>query len=177
MYIENILLDDIVIIKKEPVVDSRGFFERIYCHNEYEKLNIDFDYVQQNISFNSKKGTIRGLHYQQPPFGEKKIIQCLRGKIMDVLLDIDADSKNYGKCVCVELSDENNRMIYVPEHYAHGFQTLMDNTLLLYFMGNYYNSDAARGYNCFSELLDIEWPINEKYIISDKDSKLPFFGE
>lgn len=177
MFIEEVLLDGIIVIRKEPVFDNRGAFERVFCIDQIKDFGITFKCVQENLSRNNKKGTIRGLHYQKSPYGEDKIIQCITGKVFDVLVDIDTASSHYGEWVGIELSEENGRVIYVPHKYAHGFQTLEDNSIMLYHMGNYYNPDAATGINCFSKELNIPWPIPESYIISKKDISLDEFSK
>ncbi|MBR4574865.1 MAG: dTDP-4-dehydrorhamnose 3,5-epimerase [Lachnospiraceae bacterium] len=176
MFVESVFLDDIIVMKKEPFIDNRGYFERIFDAEKLEGFGIKFQLVQQNISNNVKRGTLRGLHYQTGIYAEDKIIQCIKGRVFDVLVNIDVNSEDYGKWISVELSEDNRRMIYVPCKYAHGFQTLEDNTIMMYHMGNYYNAEAADGYNCFSETLGIKWPIDIGYIISEKDSKLKDFG-
>ena len=175
MYVESILLDDIIVIKKEPFVDNRGFFERVFDVTELKDFGIDFQCVQQNISNNTKRGTLRGLHYQMGAYAEDKMIQCIKGCVFDVLVNVDVDSSDYGKWISIELSEDNGRMVYVPSKYAHGFQTLEDDTIMLYHMGNYYNAGAATGFNCFSGRLNINWPIEKDFIISEKDSKLRDF--
>ncbi|MCK5398353.1 MAG: dTDP-4-dehydrorhamnose 3,5-epimerase family protein, partial [Thermoplasmata archaeon] len=126
------------IIDIEPIEDDRGFFARSWCRNEFEKHGLNPDLVQCNISFNKKKGTLRGMHYQTAPHEESKLVRCTRGSLFDVIIDLREDSGTYKKWFGIELSAENRRMIYMPGGFAHGFQTLEDNTEVFYQMTEFY---------------------------------------
>lgn len=176
MVVEGKIFNDIVVLRKEPIIDNRGSFERVFCVEELREMGLEFDCVQQNISRNIKCGTIRGMHFQSYPHGENKLIQCLKGRVYDVIVDLERNSPNYGKWTSIELSEENGRILYVPYKYAHGFQTLEDDTVMLYHMDNYYCAEAASGINCFSKELAIDWPISTGYTISKKDMNLDEFA-
>lgn len=156
------------VIKMEKLEDNRGFFARSWCCQEFERLGLNHKLVQCNISFNCKKGTLRGMHYQASPYEETKLIRCTRGAIYDVIIDIRPDSQTFKQWVAVELTDDNHKLLYVPEGMAHGFQTLTDNSEVFYQMSEFYTPDSARGIRWDDPAFGIEWPI-EEMIISDKD--------
>lgn len=174
MLFEKTALAGVFIITLEVKTDERGFFARSFCKKEMEEIGLESQFVQCNISYNHKKGTIRGLHYQSSPYGEIKIVSCRRGAIYDVIVDIRKASPTYGKWIGVELSEKNNQAIYIPEGFAHGFQTLSDNSEVFYHMGNYYYPEAANGIRWNDPNLGIGWPSTE-IIISEQDKNLPGF--
>jgi dTDP-4-dehydrorhamnose 3,5-epimerase len=149
--------------------DSRGFFARTFCAKEFEAHGLNPTIAQCNLSFNHKKGTLRGMHYQVPPVSETKVVQCIRGAIQDVIIDLRPDSPTYKQHISVELSAENRRALYIPELFAHGFQTLADDTEVLYLMGEFYTPGYDRGFRYDDPAFGIEWliPISE---ISEKDA-------
>ena len=159
------------VIEIEPLEDERGFFSRCFCKKEFEKLGLNSDMVQSNISFNHKAGTLRGMHYQKPPYEEVKIVSCHVGAIYDVIVDIRPASETYLQWFGVELSAENHKMLYIPTEFAHGYQTLVDKTLVFYAQGY----EAAISWN--DPLIGIKWPECENRIISEKDSKNKTFNE
>lgn len=169
-------LTGVYIIKLEPIFDDRGAFSRIFCKEEFKKINYTKEIVQINYSANHKKGTIRGLHYQVNPGSEIKIIRCVRGRVFDVIVDIREGSPGFLKSFALELTGENWKMIYVPEGFAHGFQTLEDNCELLYQHTNYYKKEHERGLRFDDPMLGIEWPL-EVTVISEKDSKYELLNE
>ena len=156
------------IVETEIVKDDRGFFARAWCKNEFEQNGLNANLVQCNMSFNEKIGTLRGMHYQEEPYGEIKLVRCIKGAIYDVIIDIRKDSSTYKQWFSVELNYDNRKMLYVPEGFAHGFQTLEDNTEVFYQMSEFYYQDLAKGYRWDDKAFNINWPI-EKKIISDKD--------
>ena len=162
------------VISLKPKKDERGFFARTFCKLEMEKFGLHTEFVQCNISCNYKKGTLRGLHYQADPFGEIKIVSCRRGAIFDVIVDIRNESETYGQFFTIELSVDNYQALYVPTGFAHGFQTLTDETEVFYLMGNYYELAAARGIRWDDPKLNIPWPENNK-IISEQDKTFNTF--
>ncbi|URZ15998.1 dTDP-4-dehydrorhamnose 3,5-epimerase [Clostridium felsineum] len=170
MIFKETKLRGVYIIEIEPVEDERGFFARSWCKEELDKYNLDSNLVQCNISFNKKKGTLRGMHFQKKPHEEVKIVRCTKGSIYDVVVDIRKDSETYMKCISVELSDKNRKMIYIPKGFAHGFQTLEDNTEVFYQMSEFYHPECASGIKWDSKNINIQWPIKEK-IISVKDKE------
>ncbi|WPC41057.1 dTDP-4-dehydrorhamnose 3,5-epimerase [Clostridium sp. JS66] len=157
-------------IEIETIRDERGFFARSWCKEEFEKYNLDSNLVQCNISFNKKKGTLRGMHYQREPYSEVKVVRCTRGAIYDVIIDLRESSPTFKKWFSIELTEENRKMIYIPKGFAHGFQTLFDNTEVFYQMSEFYNSEFASGVRYNDKIFDINWPI-ENITISDKDKK------
>lgn len=156
------------IIDMEPSADARGFFARAWCQREFAAHGLKSRFVQCNISYNIKKGTLRGMHYQIAPYAEAKVVRCTRGAIYDVIIDLRPDSLTYKQWVAVELTAENYRMLYVPEGFAHGFQTLKDDTEVFYQMSEFYHPECARGVRWDDEAFGIEWP-QSVLILSDKD--------
>ncbi len=167
-------LKDAYIIEPEKHIDERGFFARTFCKKEFAESGISNDLVQSNISFNRKSGTIRGMHYQVEPFAESKIVSCYAGEIYDVIIDLRKTSDTYCQWYGVLLSSENYKSLFVPGGFAHGFQTLKDNTLIHYQMGEFYMPDYARGIRWNDPMFNILWPM-EKVIVSEKDSQYPDF--
>ena len=156
------------VIEIEPIEDERGYFARSFCQKEFEKHGLNPCIAQCNISFNKKKGTLRGMHYQAEPYPEAKLVRCIMGSIYDVIIDLRIDSPTYCEWFAVELSADGSKMIYIPEGYAHGFQTLEDNTEVFYQMSEFYNPDVARGVRWDDPAFNIDWPLGDK-IISVKD--------
>lgn len=159
-------------ITLDRIKDDRGWFTRSWCSKEFNAQGLNSNVVQCNISYNNKRGTLRGMHYQEKPYKEAKLVRCCQGSIFDVVIDLRSDSATFKKWVCIELSSNERNMLYIPEGLAHGFQTLEDNTEILYQMSEYYNSECARGVRWNDPQFAIEWPIAEK-IISLKDQQYP----
>ena len=158
------------IIEIEPHEDNRGFFSRGFCRREMlEKTGIDFEVCQSNISYNSKKGTIRGIHYQVHPYEERKIVSCVKGKIFDVVVDLRKDSPTYLKWQGVELSEDNYKMLLIPKGCGHGFQSLEDDTVLNYKVDQYFNPNADSGVCYNDSAINVQFPIKDNIIISEKD--------
>ena len=164
------------VIEVEPIEDSRGLFARSWCKREFESHNLDSKLVQCNISFNIKKGTLRGMHYQIEPFEEAKLVRCTRGAIFDVIIDLRAGSPTFKDWFAVELTDENRKMLYIPERFAHGFQTLKDNTEVFYQMSECHSSEHSRGIRYNDPSFSIWWP-EDRRIISKKDQQYPDFSQ
>lgn len=160
------------LIKPEPFVDERGLFARVYCKDEFTKINFHDEFVQFNHSVNKIKGTFRGFHYQLPPFSEVKLIRCVRGKVFDVIVDIRKNSKTFLKHFSVELSEENMKMLLIPKGFAHGFLTLEDNSHMIYHHTEYYKPGFEGGLRFDDPLLKIDLPELPK-IISEKDKNNP----
>jgi len=160
------------LIDLEKREDERGFFARYFCNKEFALHNLATDWVQVNTSFSNEKGTIRGMHFQRPPKAEAKLVRSLKGSIFDVIVDLRANSSTYGKWVGKELNDTNRKMMYVPQGFAHGFQTLTSNVELLYFHSEFYSkkSEDAIIYN--DKTINISWPIPVTSI-STKDKLNP----
>lgn len=162
------------LIDIEPVHDERGFFARTFCREEFARYGLHGDFVQSNVSFNRLKGTLRGMHYQAAPHEEIKLIRVTRGSVYDVIIDIRPDSRTVGQWTAVELSAENRRMLYVPKGFAHGFQTLEDNTEVWYHMSEYYHPESARGLRWDDPAIRMYWPLQVQ-CISERDTTFPDF--
>jgi len=160
------------IIEPERLEDQRGFFARAWCAREFEAHGLVFRPVQANMSYNRTKGTLRGMHYQVLPYAESKLIRCTRGTILDVIIDLRPDSTTYCEWIGVELTAENYQSLYVPECFAHGFQTLADDTEVTYHVSQFYTPAAERGIRFDDPAFGIRWPL-EVNVISDKDQGWP----
>jgi dTDP-4-dehydrorhamnose 3,5-epimerase len=147
------------IIDPIPHEDDRGRFMRAWCAREFTEHGIEFRPVQANMGFSIHKGTVRGLHFQEAPADEAKLVRCTRGAMFDVVLDLRPGSQSYGKWYGVELSAENGRMLYVPEHCAHGYQTLEENTEMQYMTSAFYAPKSARGVRFDDPAFSIRWPL------------------
>jgi dTDP-4-dehydrorhamnose 3,5-epimerase len=165
-------LSGVYVIELELIKDGRGYFSRTFCQKEFQELGIHDRYVQANTSYNKKRGIVRGMHYQSSPNEEAKIVSCSQGAVMDVVVDIRDFSSTFGRVLNVELTEESGKMLYIPEGFAHGFQTLRDNTKVCYQMSEYYHPESSRGISPLDPELSIDWPL-EISGISDKDKNLP----
>lgn len=157
------------IIEIEPREDERGFFARSWCEDEFQQHGLNTRLVQCNISYNKKRGTLRGMHYQIAPFAETKLVRCTMGAIFDVIVDLRRDSPTYMQWISVELTAENRRALYVPDEFAHGFQTLTDNTEVFYQMSEFYHAECSRGIRWDDPAIGIAWPLQDQVILSGKD--------
>jgi len=155
--------------------DERGFFARSFCQQEFRARGLKTAIAQCNVSFNRLKGTLRGMHFQLAPKAEAKLVRCIRGAIYDVIVDIRPRSATYCSWTAVELTADNCRMLYIPEGFAHGFQTLEDNSEVFYHMFEFYSPEHARGVRWDDPAFAITWPLM-KPIISDKDRNYPFMS-
>lgn len=156
------------VIDVDPIKDERGFFARSFCQNEFSNLGLKSVIAQSNISYNTVKNTLRGMHYQQPPYAEAKLVTCISGSIFDVIIDIRPTSATYMQYFCCELTSSNRRSIYIPEGFAHGFQTLEDHSEVLYQMFDFFSPSHAWGIRWNDESFNIPWP-SSPAVISDKD--------
>ncbi len=163
------------IIEQDFLKDSRGFFARSWSEREFAAEGLHPTFVESNISFNIKKGTLRGMHYQTAPYEQPKLVRCSMGAIFDVIIDLRPDSLTYKEWVGVELNAENRRMLYMPAGFAHGFQTLRDNTEIFYQMGQVYAAEHGRGVRWNDPAFGIEWPPDERTII-ERDAQYPDFA-
>lgn len=163
------------IIELQPIMDERGFFSRSFCKNEFESLGLETDVAQCNVSFNNKKGILRGMHFQHHPKAEAKLVRCTRGVIYDVIVDLRPSSQTYCKWETVELSNENHKALYIPEGFAHGFQTLEDNTEVFYQMFEFFAPEYASGVRWDDPAFGIKWPLANP-IISEKDRSYPLLN-
>jgi dTDP-4-dehydrorhamnose 3,5-epimerase len=163
------------VIDIEPREDERGFFARSWCEDEFKEHGLNPRLAQCNISFNKKRGTLRGMHYQIDPFPEAKVVRCTMGAIYDVILDLRPESPTFKQWFAVELTVENRRALYVPEGFAHGFQTLVDNTEVFYQMSEFHHPECARGVRWDDLAFGIEWPVAISRI-SKADEKYSLWG-
>jgi len=163
-------LKDAFLIELAPFQDERGLFARTFDKKLFESINHHKEFVQFNHSVNHFKGTLRGLHYQVAPSSEIKLVRCIRGRVYDVIVDVREGSPTFLEYLGVELSENNLRMLYIPEGFAHGFQTLEDNSQMIYHHSNYYNPSSERGIRYNDPRLNIPWPLAPT-VLSDKDQK------
>ena len=167
-------LPDTVIVDIEERVDARGLFARTFCEEEFASAGLPTRFVQSSVSFNAHRGTLRGLHYQVPPKAEGKLVRCTRGAVYDVVLDLRSSSPAYLRSISVELTAENRRALYIPPGCAHGFQTLLDDSEVLYLMTEFYAPETARGVRWNDPLFGIAWPIGNP-TMSERDATYPDF--
>ena len=156
------------VIELEPFKDQRGLFARTFCKKEFQQINHSKEFVQFNHSLTVNKGAIRGMHYQGPPDCEIKLVRCIAGKVFDVIIDVREGSPTFLECFSVELSPDNLKMIYIPEGFAHGFQTLEENAQLIYHHTGYYNPETERAIRYNDPAIGIEWPLTPTDV-SEKD--------
>ena len=161
------------IIDLERREDSRGFFARAFCQNEFNAHGLKPIIAQANLASNPKEGTLRGMHFQYPPAAETKLVRCTRGAILDIIVDLRPESPTYLEHISVELSEDNYRALYVPERFAHGYQTLRDNTDTSYQVGEFYTPSAEGGLRYDDPRLGLKWPLPVS-LISDKDKAFGF---
>jgi len=174
MIFTEMALKGAYLVEPEELKDERGFFARTWCRRDFESHGLNPQVAQCSISFNTKKGTLRGLHFQTQPYEEAKLVRCTRGAIYDVIVDVRPHSPTLTQHVGVILSSENRKMLYIPEGCAHGFLTLDDNTEVAYQISEFYAPDHARGYRWNDPAFNIAWPI-EVRVISDRDRNYPDF--
>jgi dTDP-4-dehydrorhamnose 3,5-epimerase len=168
-------LHQAAVLEMEPIEDSRGYFARSFCKKTLAEHGITFEVVQSNMAFNRSKGTLRGMHFQLPPYSEDKIVSCLQGSFYDVIIDLNRDSPTFGKWFGVTLSQENRLSLYIPKGFAHGYQTLTDNTSIHYMVSEYYTPSHESGVRWDDKIFGIEWPLKDGLIISPKDEKWKSF--
>jgi len=173
MTVKETSFRELFIIEKVFLEDSRGYFERMYCNETLKSFGHNIDIKQINHSYTKRSGVIRGLHFQKPPFAEKKIVTCIRGEVLDVVVDVRQNSPTFLEYFSIKLSAENHRSLLVPEGFAHGFQTLVDECELIYFHTANYNKDAEAALNALDPFIGIEWalPLSER---SEKDTLHPY---
>ncbi len=176
MIFEETNLKSSFVIFPKTIKDNRGEFSRFFCKQEFKKIGLEKEFVQINHSYNLLKGTIRGMHFQKSPFEESKLIRCVRGSVLDVIIDLRPESNTYLKHFAVELSADNKKMIYIPTGFAHGFQTLQENTELIYHHTEYYKPEFETGIRYNDPQLGIKWPLTVTGI-SDKDKNYSPVGE
>ena len=172
MIFHKIGLEGALLVELQKREDERGFFARSWCRREFEEYGLETGLVQCNISFSPKMGTLRGMHYQQPPYAEVKLVRCTRGAFYDVIIDLRPNSPTFLQWHAVELTSENRYALYVPKGFAHGFQTLENNSEVFYQITEFYAPDWARGVRWNDPLFNIAWPLGVS-MISPRDATYP----
>lgn len=170
-------IEGVVIIEPTLFNDNRGYFFESFSEREFNEKVQYTDFVQDNESM-STYGVIRGLHFQKPPYAQSKLVRCVKGKVLDVAVDLRKNSPTFGKHVSVELSEDNHRQLFIPRGFAHGFSVLSETAIFQYKCDNFYKKEAEEGINPLDETLNIDWKIpNKDIIISDKDKTNKSFLE
>lgn len=165
------------VIESDPSSDERGSFARILCRREFAANGVHLNAEQTSVSYNRRRGTVRGLHYQIRPHTEAKLVCCVAGSAFDAVVDLRRASQTFGRAVWISLAADRANMVYVPEGCAHGYQTLEDNTTLLYAISAPYHSAAARGVRWDDPALRIPWPERKAVFLSERDKSLPLLSE
>ncbi|HEY9568969.1 MAG TPA: dTDP-4-dehydrorhamnose 3,5-epimerase [Thalassobaculum sp.] len=164
------------VVEMQPFTDERGQFARAWCSEEFARRGLMAEFVQSNVSINPKTGTLRGLHWQEPPYAEVKLVRCVRGAVWDVIVDLRPRSPTYGEWIGVELSTDRFKMLYVPEGFAHGFQVLDDETEVNYLVSAPYAAHAARGIRYDDPAIGVRWPLPVTSI-SEADRSWPLLAD
>lgn len=175
MFFTETELKGAFVIDVNKLNDNRGFFGRTWCQEEMEAHGLNGNVVQSNTSFNIHKGTLRGMHYQKHPYEETKLVRCTKGSVYDVIVDLRPDSPTFKKWLGVQLSENDHRMIYVPEKFAHGYLTLEDNSEVTYLVTQFHKPGSEGGLRWNDPEIGITWP-NKINIISEKDKNHPLFN-
>jgi dTDP-4-dehydrorhamnose 3,5-epimerase len=176
MNISDAPLSGLKLIQPDKFDDSRGYFMKPFEKKVFAQQGIDFNIAQVNHSFNLAKGTLRGLHFQVEPFSQDKLVFCAKGRVFDVAVDLRKSSGTYGNWFGVELSEFNNQVIYIPKGFAHGYETLEDNSEVLYYIDGEYSKENEAGIRWNDPTLAIKWPL-EPTVLSDKDRNWPLFAK
>lgn len=164
-----------VLVRIERHVDARGFFARVFCIEEFARAGLPTEFPQASLSYNARRGTVRGMHWQRPPSREAKLVRCIRGAVYDVLIDLRPNSPSYLRHVALVLDDRTRAAVYIPHGVAHGFQTLEDETEVLYQMTDLHVPDLAAGFRWNDPFWGIDWPIADGVVISARDAAFPDF--
>jgi dTDP-4-dehydrorhamnose 3,5-epimerase len=176
MIFSDVGLPGAYVVEIQKHEDDRGFFARTWCAREFQEHGLIACTVQSNVSFNKNKGTLRGLHYQIPPSNEAKLVRVTNGAVFDVIVDLRPQSSAFLKHFAIELNAQNYKALYIPPGFAHGFQTLDDNTEVFYQMSDYYQPELARGVRWDDPAFEIQWPEDDR-IILDRDANYPSLSE
>jgi dTDP-4-dehydrorhamnose 3,5-epimerase len=168
-------LADAYVVELEPHGDDRGHFARTFCQSEFSAHGLNPNIVQANMAYSKHRGTLRGVHYQSAPHAEAKLVRCIRGALFDVIVDIRPASNTFCKWFGIELTPDGGKMLYVPEGFAHGYQTLKDHTEVIYQVSANYAPQSEGGLRWNDPLIDIQWPITEGVFLSTKDRAWPDF--
>jgi len=176
MKIEKTKLEGVIIIEPDVYGDERGWFMESYNKQRMQEFGIDVEFVQDNCSFSSQKGTLRGLHFQNKPNAQSKLIRCTQGKVLDVAVDLRKDSLTFKQWISVELTGENKKQLFIPKGFAHGFLTLSDNVEFQYKVDEYYSKDSDRSIRFDDPEINVDWQIEDP-ILSDKDKSAPLLKD
>lgn len=176
MNIEKTKLDGVLIIEPDVFGDDRGWFMECYSKKRLEEQGVSADFIQDNHSFSSKKGTLRGIHFQMNPKAQSKLIRCTKGRVLDIAVDLRKDSPTYKQWVSTELSAENKKQFFIPKGFGHGFLTLEDNVEFQYKVDEYYSAEHDRSIKFDDPELNIDWQISDP-IVSDKDKNAPLLKD
>lgn len=168
-------LSGVYLIEPTLFADERGFVAPAFSRREFEERGLASCFVENNISYNYRRGTLRGLHYQAAPYGQAKLIRCTRGAIFDVAVDVRAGSPSLGQWVGFNLTAENRSMMYLPGDVAHGFQTLEADTEVFYQVSEFYRKEANRGWRWNDRAFGVAWPLPDEYIVNSRDATYPSF--
>jgi len=177
MILEPTEIPDVLLIKRMRFEDTRGVFSEIYRQDEFERHGIHVRFVQDNHSHTKRAGTLRGLHYQRPPHAQDKLVSVLRGRVLDVAVDLRMDSPTFGMSVAVELSERNGLQLFIPKGFAHGFLTLEPDTEVIYKVSDHYAPHAEAGIRWDDPDLAIDWTLKEAPLLSVRDGQLPRLTE
>ena len=169
-------LNGAFLIESERLEDNRGFFARAWCRKEFMAHGLTGALVQSNISFNKRTGTLRGMHFKTAPYEEAKLVRCTMGAVYDVIIDLRPDSSTFLRWIAAELTAENRKMLYVPENFAHGYQTLADNTEVFYQVSQFYSPGSEQGLRYNDPTFGIKWPMDVQ-VISHKDRSWPDYTQ
>jgi dTDP-4-dehydrorhamnose 3,5-epimerase len=169
-------IDGLYIVETTPIVDARGSFVRTFCDDEFATIRVELHWKQSNLSTTLGKGSVRGMHFQYPPAAEVKLIRCLRGRVLDIAVDVRRDSPTFLQWEAVELTDNNDRMMFIPEGFAHGFQTLSDEVQLLYMHSSAWSATHEGRLRFDDPRINIAWPLPVGHI-SDRDLVTPFLDD
>jgi dTDP-4-dehydrorhamnose 3,5-epimerase len=173
MIISETKLAGVFVIEPQRLVDERGFFAPSFSAKKFRELGMEINFVEHNISYSKRRGTLRGMHYQAAPHGQAKLVRCTRGAIFDVTLDLRPESSTFKQWIGIELTAENCSMIYLPGDCAHGFQTLTDDTEVFYLVSTVYVPESSRGVRWDDPTFKIEWPHTERRILIERDRNYP----
>jgi dTDP-4-dehydrorhamnose 3,5-epimerase len=165
-------LQGVYLVEIEPRVDERGFFARTFCEDEFATAGLIARFPQSSVSYNARRGTVRGMHFQASPYEETKLVRCVAGAVYDVIVDVRPNSMTYCRWLGIELSAQNRAALYIPKGFAHGFQSLQKDSELLYMIDVGYVANAARGLRWNDPSIDVQWP-HPIEVIADKDSEFP----
>jgi dTDP-4-dehydrorhamnose 3,5-epimerase len=178
MNVERLAISDVVLITPKKFGDQRGFFSEIYNTRSFAEHGIDMEFVQDNHSLSVPKGTLRGIHFQRPPYAQDKLVRCTRGSVLDVAVDLRRSSPTFGKYVSAVLSAENWQQLLVPIGFGHAFLTLEANSEVQYKVSNYYSRECDAGIRWSDPDIAVDWGVSEdEVILSDKDKVLPYLSE